>query len=618
MDLSVESNSITGFETGLGIYQLSYTGGKFIDVEMHHNSISGNQTGVASTVDYLTIDADNNWWGCNEGPGSSGCDTVTGTVSADPWLVLDLTADPMTVFADGGTADLTASLTTNSDGDDTSAQGAVPDGITTTFDADLGSVSPVVTGTVDGLAMSHYTAPTDPAGEVVSATVHNETVTLTLTIDQVDLQLSKSDGVDVAQAGDELTYQLTITNAGGIDATGVVITDTLPQNVIFTGASDSGSEASGVVTWPPFDLAPGEIATRTVTVTVDDPLSAGVTSLTNQAEVVDDGTHGPDADPADNTAQDVNTLTAAPELRIAKTDHGVSVEPGDTLTYTLTYTNAGNQGASGVVVTETVPDNTTFAADASDTGWSCSDGDPAGTVCTYTVGTLAVDASDAVVFGVTVDDPLPDDVETIVNQAAVGDDGNSGADTQPGNNEQSEATAISSPGSTIYLPLVARNYVVAPDLIVEAVDVGATTEIMIANDGDAPVEASFWVDLYVNPTSEPQSVNDIWPELADEGLVWGVTDPLGVGERLTLTVESPYYSEAYSAISDTLTADDTIYVQVDSASVEREYGGVQEIHEILGGEYNNIWPEPAASVASPQAASGAVNDSSAPGLPTRP
>jgi uncharacterized repeat protein (TIGR01451 family) len=494
----------------------------------------------------------------------------------------------------------------------------VPDGITTTFDADLGSVSPVVTGTVDGLAMSHYTAPTDPAGEVVSATVHNETVTLTLTIDQVDLQLSKSDGVDVAQAGDELTYQLTITNAGGIDATGVVVTDTLPQSVSFASASDSGSEASGVVTWPPFDLAPGEIATRTVTVTVDDPLSAGVTSLTNQAEVADDGTHGPDADPADNTAQDVNTLTAAPELRIAKTDHGVSVEPGDTLTYTLTYTNAGNQGASGVVVTETVPDNTTFAADASDTGWSCSDGDPAGTVCTYTVGTLAVDASDAVVFGVTVDDPLPDDVETIVNQAAVGDDGNSGADTQPGNNEQSEATAISSPGSTIYLPLVARNYVVAPDLIVEAVDVGATTEIMIANDGDAPVEASFWVDLYVNPTSEPQSVNDIWPELADEGLVWGVTDPLGVGERLTLTVESPYYSEAYSAISDTLTADDTIYVQVDSASVEREYGGVQEIHEILGGEYNNIWPEPAASVASPQAASGAVNDSSAPGLPTRP
>lgn len=614
MDVSIESNLITGFEIGLFVYQSSDKSGKFTDFVVRHNSISGNQIGLGVwNVGYLTIDADNNWWGCNEGPGSSGCDTVTGTVSADPWLVLDLTADPMTVFADGGTADLLASLTENSAGDDTSAQGTVPDGITTTFAADLGSVSPVVTGTLDGEAASLYTAPANPVGEVVSATVHNETVTLTLTIDQVDLQLSKSDGVDVAQGGDTFTYTLTITNAGGIDATGVVVTDTLPQSVAFKSASDNGAEASGVVTWPAFDLAAGETVTRTVTVAVHESLPAGVDTLTNKAEVADDGTQGPDANPDDNTAEVETALTAAPVLQLTMTDHGTSVEPGGTLTYTLTYTNAGNQDATDVVITSTVPAHTTFAADASDDGWSCSD-DPSGTVCTYTVGSLVAGESGEVNFAVLVDDPLPEDVEFIEAWASIGDD------QEPERDEDSVDTVISQPGHTVYLPLVAHNYVVAPDLIVEAVDVGATTEVVIANIGNAPVETSFWVDLYVNPTSEPQGVNDVWSELADEGLVWGVTDPLGVGEQLTLTVESSYYSEAYSFISDTLTADDTIYVQVDSASVGREYGGVLESHEILGGDYNNIWPQGTADNASTQAASGSVDDRSASPhrLPARP
>ena len=32
------------------------------------------------------VDATNNWWGCSEGPGGACCDTVSGTVTDDPWL----------------------------------------------------------------------------------------------------------------------------------------------------------------------------------------------------------------------------------------------------------------------------------------------------------------------------------------------------------------------------------------------------------------------------------------------------------------------------------------------------------------------------------------------------
>ena len=65
--------------------------------------------------------------------------------------------------------------------------------------------------------------------------------------------------------------------------------------------------AAGVVTWPTFDLAALASTTRTVTVVVDNPVPAGVTTLTNTAEAHDDGSAGPDPTPGNNTASDVDT-----------------------------------------------------------------------------------------------------------------------------------------------------------------------------------------------------------------------------------------------------------------------------------------------------------------------
>ena len=52
-------------------------------------------------------------------------------------------------------------------------------------------------------------------------------------------------------------------------------------------------------------------------------------------------------------------------MSLTKSDGGASVAPGGTVSYTLTYANGGNQGASGVVLTDVVPANTTFNAGAS-------------------------------------------------------------------------------------------------------------------------------------------------------------------------------------------------------------------------------------------------------------
>src|SRR3712207_8258775 len=52
---------------------------------------------------------------------------------------------------------------------------------------------------------------------------------------------------------------------------------------------------------------------------------------------------------------DTTPVTAQPDLTITKSDGGANAAPGSTVAYTLNYANAGNQNATGVVVTETVP-----------------------------------------------------------------------------------------------------------------------------------------------------------------------------------------------------------------------------------------------------------------------
>src|SRR6185312_9401078 len=99
--------------------------------------------------------------------------------------------------------------------------------------------------------------------------------------------------------------------------------------------------------------------------TVVNPVAAGVTQISNTASIADNGANGAELTPVNNTASDTTPVIAAPDFSLTKSDGGASVAPGGTVAYTLTYANSGNQGATGVVLTETVPANTTFNAGTS-------------------------------------------------------------------------------------------------------------------------------------------------------------------------------------------------------------------------------------------------------------
>ncbi len=279
----------------------------------------------------------------------------------------------------------------------------------------------------------------------------NNTAGDTTPLDAVpDLNIAKDDGGISAMPGDVVAYTLVYQNAGDQNATGVVITESVPADTTFNPAASTAGWACAP------DNNPGSVCTIAIgtvagggaggsvvfAVTVDDPLAAGVTQIANSAAITDDGTNGADPTPGDNSAADTTPVNAVPDLNITKDDGGINSSPGLTIAYTLNYQNAGNQNATGVVISETVPADTTFDPAASTAGWVCTPGNNAGSACTFTVGTLAGGAGGSVVFAVIVDDPLAAGVTQIDNTANIADDGANGPDPTPGDNNAGDTTPL--------------------------------------------------------------------------------------------------------------------------------------------------------------------------------
>jgi len=201
------------------------------------------------------------------------------------------------------------------------------------------------------------------------------------------------------------------------------------------------------------DLPSGGTITIEIVVTAPDPAPAGVDAFSTQGTVSGGNFADVDTDDPDGAGAADPTLTnlnAAPELGIAKSYTGPIPQPGDTIAFDLDFANDGNQGATGVTISETVPANTTFNLGASTPGWSCADGSPAGTPCDLVIGGLAgAGAGASAVFAVDLDDPLPPGTGSLVNTATIADDGANGADPDPGDNSDTETVTLDALAPTV-------------------------------------------------------------------------------------------------------------------------------------------------------------------------
>jgi hypothetical protein len=138
---------------------------------------SNSWAGIQNNINGLSIPAINNWWGCNGGPGATGCDSIYGfysTVDANPWLVLNATIPTGQLNIDQ-VYPVTANLWFNSDGADTSSTGSITDLVKAFFTELLGIFTPTEKNFTDGLVSSDYT-PETPGTDTICIAVDNEEV----------------------------------------------------------------------------------------------------------------------------------------------------------------------------------------------------------------------------------------------------------------------------------------------------------------------------------------------------------------------------------------------------------------------------------------------------------
>ena len=124
---------------------------------------------------------------------------------------------------------------------------------------------------------SPTTVPTAPTR---IPTDNSDTDTDTITA-APDLYITKDDGLAVVTAGDTVIYTINYGNDGSQDATGVVITETLPAGATFNAAGSTAgwtetAPGSGIYEFNVGALASGATGSVTFAVIVDDPLAAGI------------------------------------------------------------------------------------------------------------------------------------------------------------------------------------------------------------------------------------------------------------------------------------------------------------------------------------------------------
>ena len=176
---TVEGNSISGLTHG--VLADNNAGGEQSGTAVHFNRIVGNATAGLQNNGTTAIDAIDNWWGCNEGPGQTGCDAVVGPADADPWLVLGVSASPASIKVGGETSEILASLTRNSDGA-TPSGNVFPDGDPVAFSTSLGTITPANDPLDDAEAESELTSGSQSGTATVSAALDGETATTPVAI----------------------------------------------------------------------------------------------------------------------------------------------------------------------------------------------------------------------------------------------------------------------------------------------------------------------------------------------------------------------------------------------------------------------------------------------------
>lgn len=460
---------------------------------------------------------------------NNGPSDVTSVVVQDdfPQLLGDL---PWTCLAAG-----TASCTATGSGDilDTIV---LPAGTSVTYFASA-SLPSDVQGT-----LSNQASVTPPNTVSDPNENNNQASDVTALTPQVDLRVTKTDGVATAAPGTDLTYLVQIFNQGPSDAPQSSVQDVLPTDLSCTWTCLASPGASCQSTGngdlaQTVDLASGSQLTYEIACQIDDQASG---TLSNTAQATP-ALGISEINGADNNATDLTELSAEADLRVTVSDQLTSAVPGTSLTYRLQVDNLGPSQVTDAQVSDTFP----FDLDC---GWTCQGSD--GGQCTPgqilgnidDTATLPVGGQVVYVATCEIDSAASG---TLVNEASV--ISTHATDPFPGDN-------VASDSDTLLTPQV--DLAIAKSDGLEHASAGETVtySMLVSNAGPSDATAAQVSDFF------PPQVNAVaWSCDAEPGASCNAggsgdiaeTVDVAAGSQLTFSAVATLGSDATGTLSNT-------------------------------------------------------------------
>jgi uncharacterized repeat protein (TIGR01451 family) len=231
--------------------------------------------------------------------------------------------------------------------------------------------------------------------------------TSTVTVLIPALTITKTASTSTTTPGATVGYTITVTDSGQTPYTAATVTDSLDGVVLDATYDKDAAATSGTVSYASPDLTwtgnlnPGDTATITYTVTVDNP-DTGDKHLVNFVTSTDPGSTCPSDSPAPTCTATVTDLI--PALTITKTASTTTTTPGSTVSYTITVDDTGQTPYTGATVTDNL---THVLGDAAYNGAAAATSGTVGyasPVLTWT-GNLIPGGTATITYSVTVNDP---------------------------------------------------------------------------------------------------------------------------------------------------------------------------------------------------------------------
>jgi uncharacterized repeat protein (TIGR01451 family)/gliding motility-associated-like protein len=276
----------------------------------------------------------------------------TSTADAQNLSIADAVSNQISNVTWTATASGTAQVLTGASGtgNTVAITGNVPAGsanhITVTI---IGMVSAALNGNLANTA----TATPSESGTTPAISTINTTVS------KIPVLAIQKSGPASINAGEQISYTITVTNQGTANANASVITDAIPASILNpswttsvsgTAVITAGATGSTNAVSVTGDIPAGAANKIVITVTGTVDAGTGATSIANNATVT----------PAESgaTAKTSNTVTTSvgklPSISLTKTGPATA-KSGETVTYIIEAINNGPSNASNLSITDAIP-----------------------------------------------------------------------------------------------------------------------------------------------------------------------------------------------------------------------------------------------------------------------